>query len=104
MVRHHARNVVHALLFALVFSGATSTVVTAQNAARLPDRLSDAEFWALVDSISEPGGYFQIQDNFTSNEREIGQLFTMICYRGICGNVYMGVETVHNLSYLAAIR
>jgi hypothetical protein len=104
MVRHHARNVVRALLFALVLSGATSTVVTPQNAARLPDRLSDAEFWALVDSISEPGGYFQIQDNFTSNEREIGQLFTMIRDRGIRGNVYMGVGPEQNLTYMAAIR
>jgi hypothetical protein len=103
MVRHHARNVARALLFALVLSGATSTV-TAQNAARLPDRLSDAEFWALVDSISEPGGYFQIQDNFTSNEREIGQLFTMIRDKGIRGNVYMGVGPEQNLTYMAAIR
>lgn len=104
MVRHHGRHAVRALLFALVLSGATSTMVAAQNAARLPDRLSDAEFWALVDSISEPGGYFQIQDNFTSNEREIGQLFTMIRDRGVRGNVYMGVGPEQNLTYMAAIR
>jgi hypothetical protein len=104
MVRHHGRHAVRALVFALVLSAATSTLVAAQNAARLPDRLSDAEFWALVDSISEPGGYFQIQDNFTSNEREIGQLFTMIRDRGIRGNVYMGVGPEQNLTYMAAIR
>src|SRR4051794_39345264 len=34
----------------------------------LPDRLSDAEFWKLASDISEPGGYFRIEDNFTSNE------------------------------------
>jgi hypothetical protein len=104
MVRHYGRSAVRALLFALVLSGATSTMVVAQNASRLPDRLSDGEFWALVDSISEPGGYFQIQDNFTSNEREIGQLFTMIRDRGVRGNVYMGVGPEQNLTYIAAIR
>jgi hypothetical protein len=66
--------------------------------------LSDADFWALVDSISEPGGYFQIQDNFTSNEREIGQIFTMLRDRGVRGNVYMGVGPEQNLTYIAAIR
>ena len=40
----------------------------------LPTRLSDAEFWKLVSDISEPGGYFRITDNFTSNEREVGRV------------------------------
>ena len=44
----------------------------------LPTRLNDKEFWALETDISEPGGYFQIRDNFTSNEMEVGQLFTML--------------------------
>lgn len=71
---------------------------------RLPQRLSDAEFWALVSSVSEPGGYFRIQDNFTSNEREIGMLFTMLRERGTRGGVYMGVGPEQNLTYIAAIR
>ena len=33
---------------------------------------------AIEQEISEPGGYFQIRDNFTSNEMEVGQLFTML--------------------------
>ncbi len=41
----------------------------------LPTRLSDAEFRKLQADISEPGGYFQIRDNFTSNEMEVGALF-----------------------------
>ncbi len=71
---------------------------------RLPARLSDADFWALVDSISEPGGTFRISDNFTSNEREIGQLFTMLRERGTSGGVYMGVGPEQNFTYIAAIR
>lgn len=71
---------------------------------RLPDRLSDAEFWSLVDSISEPGGTFRIPDNFTSNEREIGQLFTMLRENGTRDGVYLGVGPEQNLTYISAIR
>ena len=76
---------------------------------RLPARISDADFWAMVDtggtsSISEPGGYFRIADNFTSNEREIGQLYTMLRERGTRGGVYMGVGPEQNFTYIAAIR
>ena len=76
---------------------------------RLPSRISDADFWAMVDttgaqSISEPGGTFRIADNFTSNEREIGQLYTMLRERGTRGGVYMGVGPEQNFTYIAAIR
>ena len=104
MLRQPGRQSARSLLLALVFASTTPFAATAQTAPRLPDRLSDAEFWALVDSISEPGGYFQIQDNFTSNEREIGQIFTMLRDRGVNGNVYMGVGPEQNLTYIAAIR
>src|SRR5579871_1368443 len=70
----------------------------------LPDKLSDADFWALEQQISEPGGYFRITDNFTSNEPEIGQIFTLIRERGIKGGVYMGVGPEQNLTYIAAVR
>ena len=72
--------------------------------ASLPDRLSDADFWALAESISEPGGYFQIADNFTSNEPEVGEVFTMLRDRGLQGGVYIGVGPEQNFSYIAAIR
>jgi hypothetical protein len=70
----------------------------------LPDRLNDADFWTLVSDISEPGGYFRITDNYTSNEREVGQLVTMLQERGVEGGVYMGVGPEQNFSYIAAIR
>ena len=94
-----------ALGWVLMLSATMARDVTAQaTAPRLPDRLSDAEFWSLVDSISEPGGYFRIPDNFTSNEREIGQLFTMLRENGTRGGVYMGVGPEQNLTYISAIR
>jgi len=70
----------------------------------LPERLSDAEFWSLVSDISEPGGFFRIVDNFTSNELEVGRVFTMLRGRGVAGGVYLGVGPEQNLTYIAAIR
>ena len=72
--------------------------------ASLPDRLSDAEFFNLVTDISEPGGVFRIADNFTSNELEVGRVFTMLRERGVAGGVYLGVGPEQNLTYIAAIR
>src|SRR6185437_9273645 len=62
----------------------------------LPDRLSDADFFKLASDISEPGGYFRIEDNYTSNEMEIGQLFTMLQTQHVSGGVYMGVGPEQN--------
>jgi hypothetical protein len=73
-------------------------------ATALPDRLSDEAFWGLMTTISEPGGYFRITDNYTSNENEIGRLFTMLRERKLSGGVYLGVGPEQNLTYIAAIR
>jgi hypothetical protein len=78
----------------------------AQQSARssLPERLTDADFWKLVSDISEPDGFFRITDNYTSNEREVGRLFTMLRDLGVSGGVYVGVGPEQNFSYIAAIR
>ncbi|MEP7307175.1 MAG: hypothetical protein ABJA98_16810 [Acidobacteriota bacterium] len=76
----------------------------ANAATALPERLSDQEFWTLISDISEPGGYFRITDNYTSNEREVGQLASMLRETGVQGGVYLGVGPEQNLSYIAAIR
>jgi hypothetical protein len=73
-------------------------------ASSLPAKLSDADFWKLTADISEPGGYFRIGDNFTSNENEVGQLVTAIRERGPSGGVYVGVGPEQNFSYIAAVR
>ena len=41
---------------------------TAQS--RLPSRLSDAEFWFLSYTLSEPDGFFQ-SENYVSNEQDM---------------------------------
>ena len=70
----------------------------------LPQWLSDGDFWALSNRISEPGGYFRIEDNYTSNEMEVGQLYSMLRGRGIGGDVFIGVGPEQNYTYIAAIR
>ncbi len=82
---------------------ATATAAVAP-ARSLPSRLSDSTFWKLVTDISEPGGYFRITDNFTSNEMEVGELSTRLRASGVSGGVYLGVGPEQNLSYIAAIR
>ncbi|HEX7121098.1 MAG TPA: hypothetical protein VF178_01920 [Gemmatimonadaceae bacterium] len=99
------------LLFALAATVAPLSALVATRGssppaqvAPLPAQLSDAEFWKLVSDISEPGGYFRIVDNFTSNEREVGQLYSMLRERGTSGGVYLGVGPEQNFTYIAAIR
>ena len=41
--------------------------------------------------LSEPGGYFRIADNYTSNEGDIGFIVTALRRAGIQGGVYLGV-------------
>jgi hypothetical protein len=87
------------------FAGTAGAAPPVQaSVAAVPERLSDAEFWSLVSEVSEPGGFFRITDNFTSNEPEVGRVFTMLRERGVNGGVYLGVGPEQNLTYIAAIR
>ncbi|MEQ1691945.1 MAG: hypothetical protein ABMA00_11705 [Gemmatimonas sp.] len=92
-----------AILTWLTLALFTPALGAAQQAS-LPTRLTDAEYWKLLTDISEPGGYFRITDNYTSNEPEIGRLYSMLRERGTTGGVYIGVGPEQNLTYIAAIR
>ena len=83
---------------------ATQPASLAAAAHALPDRLSDKEFWALETAISEPGAFFQIRDNFTSNDMEVGRLFSMLRDTRVSGDVYMGVGPEQNFTYIAAVK
>src|SRR5688500_9673104 len=101
-----------ALLFGAWASAAVGACAAAQSTAgapatrapALPERLDDAAYWRLLSDISEPGGYFRIVDNFTSNEMEVGQLATMLREQRVGGDVYIGVGPEQNFTYIAAIR
>ena len=75
-------------------------VVGAQ--AKLPERLTDAEFWQLVTDLSEPAGAFH-QDNFTSNERAYADAAATLA-AGRPGGAYIGVGPEQNFNYIAAMR
>ncbi len=100
------------LLFALAAAlTAARTPVTAQQTpaaasaqSTLPARIADAEYWKTINDLAEPGGYFRIPDNFTSNEIEVGWLFSRLQETKVNGGVYLGVGPEQNLSYIASIR
>ena len=71
--------------------------------AQAIDRLSDAEFWALVNDASEPGGSFH-SDNFTSNEANFPSAVAQLVKNGPFGGAYLGVGPEQNFHYIAAIK
>jgi hypothetical protein len=100
------------LLFALAaaLTAARTPIVAQQTPAAasaqstLPTKIADAEYWKTINDLAEPGGYFRIPDNFTSNEIEVGWLFSRLQETKVNGGVYLGVGPEQNLSYIASIR
>jgi hypothetical protein len=78
----------------------------AQSAATLPGRLTDAEFWALSQESSEPGGYFRNADitNLTSNEFAMQHVIPDLVAQVKPGRVYLGVGPEQNYTYMAALK
>jgi hypothetical protein len=67
------------------------------------ERLSDAEFRALLAEASEPGGAFHA-DNFTSNEPHFANTAAFLAKSGPHGGAFLGVGPEQNFHYIAAIR
>ena len=72
-------------------------------AQSLPSRLSDDDFWRLVNDLSEPGGYFR-SDNFVSNETTFQHVIPELVKSHPSGGVYLGVGPDQNFSYIVALR
>jgi hypothetical protein len=85
---------------------AFSSSPRARTTVDLPDRLTDAEFWALSQDSSEPGGYFRAADitNLTSNEMRFLDVIPDLLARVKPGGVYLGVGPEQNYTYIAAIK
>lgn len=71
--------------------------------ASLPERLSDAEFWQLSQSLSEPGGSFR-SDNLLSNEVWLQYVIPDLLKLNKPGRVYMGVGPEQNFTYISALN
>lgn len=70
---------------------------------RLPQRLSDEEYWRLVTQLSEPGGAptFTHSENLVSNEALYAHTLRRLSARG---GAYIGVGPEQNFSYIARLR
>jgi hypothetical protein len=67
------------------------------------DTLTDTEWLALVEGLSEPGGYFDT-DNLISNETGYLHVLGALRALGVTGGVYVGVGPDQSFSYMAQIR
>lgn len=77
------------------------TSAPASAAAATPD--TPRQFAALVESLSEKGGYFDT-DNLISNERSYLHVIGALERRGVRGGAYIGVGPDQNFSYIARVR
>jgi hypothetical protein len=69
----------------------------------LPASLSDITFWALVTTMSEPGGFFR-SDNFVSNETNYQRIVGRLQQRTPPGGVYLGVGPDQNFTYIVNLH
>ena len=70
---------------------------------RIPERLSDRDFWKLINDVSEEGGYFR-SDNFLSNERQFQYVIPSLQRTTRSGGVYLGVGPEQNFTYIVALQ
>jgi hypothetical protein len=88
---------------ALVLLVSATPALRAAAVDTLPSSLTDEEYWGLVETLSEPGGYFQ-SDNLVSNEIWYQWVIPKLADRVEPGGVYMGVGPEQNFSYIAALE
>jgi hypothetical protein len=72
-------------------------------APSLPTHLSDGQFWALFNRLSEPSGYWN-SDNLLSNEAGFQRVLPALMRRVGSGGVYLGVGPEQNFTYIAALH
>lgn len=72
-------------------------------AQTLPATLSNAEFWALSQSLSEGDGTFQ-SDNLVSNEIFYQTIIPELMTTVRADRVYLGVGPEQNFTYIAALK
>src|SRR5690242_21009335 len=72
-------------------------------AQSLPPKLGDEEFWRLVTTLSEPGGFFR-SDNFVSNETTFQYVIPELQRTHAPGGVYLGVGPDQNFTYIVALK
>lgn len=90
---------------ALAFSAGCASRATTPATVVAPaaPSLSAGEFAGLIQSLSEPGGFFP-SDNLVSNETSYLHPLGKMAAMGVRGGAYVGVGPDQNFSYIAAVR
>ena len=86
-----------------LFAQPPAAATVARGADTLPSRLADADWWKLIEELSEPGGFFR-SDNLLSNELWFQWVIPDLLQRAPQGGVYMGVGPEQNFTYIAALK
>ncbi|HEX4348606.1 MAG TPA: hypothetical protein VHZ73_13610 [Vicinamibacterales bacterium] len=87
---------------ALSFSS-RRTVPARASVSSLPDKITDKDFWQLVETMSEPNGFFR-SDNLLSNEDTFQYVIPDLERRLPQGGVYLGVGPDQNFTYIEALH
>jgi hypothetical protein len=69
----------------------------------LPAKLSDSEFWRLIEDFSEANGQFQ-WENFVSNEFTLQSVIPELVAKSGPASAYLGVGPEQNFTYIAALH
>src|SRR5215475_10501145 len=99
MLRHRR---IHAVVTAVAVTLALH-LASATAADRIPARLTDQEFWALLTTLSEPNGSFR-SDNLLSNELRHQFVIPELKETATLGRAYIGVGPEQNFTYIAALQ
>jgi hypothetical protein len=86
--------------------GSAACVLTAGAGAggeTLPTRLTDREYWKLIEGFSEADGTFR-SDNLLSNELQFQEVIPELTRTAKPGQAYLGVGPEQNFTYIAALR
>ena len=88
------------IAIALAFGGSGQRA--APGAAAASSRLTDQEFWQLIEEFSEPGGFFR-SENLVSNEDTFQYVIPRLQSFVKPGGIYVGVGPDQNYTYIAAL-
>lgn len=89
------------LALAACAEGRSSATALQDTLRRSP--IPDSAFAALVERLSEPGGYFDT-DNLISNERSYLHVMGALEALDVRGGAYIGVGPDQNFAYIAGVR
>ena len=90
-------------LAALYIALLASVAFTSHAAQTLPAQISDADYWKMISTFSEPDGFFQFEI-ITSNEISYQYILPQLMKNPRSGGAYLGVGPEQNFTYIAALQ